>query len=742
MVDAAEVRGQVTKGLSSVSVSDACGALVVCGADATVVLAATVDERLEALMAVAEWAEGRVAAFAHSDMLALDEDDDSSDKSQLILNAIAWVSKAKRGARVLVHSSAELTEALAAKGVTATEIDDGYAAARRGAGAHDVLIVGDTTIAAKDREAIAQFVRKGGGLLIAATGWAHPHYGPKENGHVIALGHSLLLAEVGILWDESACMDGDGDAEVDVELDDALCDDAHAGADLQRLIEWLGDEDTLDEDESVIARATRNAVRFLRLGTRAGCDTAALCSAIDEAFCSNEDELTPSVERPLAADERWKRSLLSLQTERWRALPADEMESCAAAEQYPGAVPDDAEAEDAVLIVDARVAQWHSTGRYAKPGEVVEVSLGDDALARGLRVRIGAHIDELFTDEDRESGVADDSEYGSDESEWKRWPELSFEFALRERESRVASPFGGLVYIVVPEDGEGRFEVTVRGCVRAPRFVLGESSVFEWQHGGRDAPAPWGELACDRLIFTLPSSALRTVDDPEALMRFWSSAMQCYEEITSTKYRRPERIVGDCQPSLGYMHSGYPIVAWLDDEDQGLLTVLDARKVVSEGTWGPLHELAHNVQSDAWTFEHTDEVTNNVLVLFVMDVLCGFAPKDNPQLADARKKGVVPCSQWDDDPFAGLVMYAQIQTAFGWQPFIDVFAQYRALSEDALPSSDEDKRDQWMLRLSKRVGHNLAPFFERWGVETSAKARKSVQSLPEWKPASSRSPRR
>ena len=39
-----------------------------------------------------------------------------------------------------------------------------------------------------------------------------------------------------------------------------------------------------------------------------------------------------------------------------------------------------------------------------------------------------------------------------------------------------------------------------------------------------------------------------------------------------------------------------------------------------------------------------------------------------------------------------------------------------------------------MVRFSKTVGRNLGPFFEAWGVPTSATAHESIAKLPLWLP--------
>ena len=59
----------------------------------------------------------------------------------------------------------------------------------------------------------------------------------------------------------------------------------------------------------------------------------------------------------------------------------------------------------------------------------------------------------------------------------------------------------------------------------------------------------------------------------------------------------------------------------------------------------------------------------------------------------------------------------------------EAFAEYRTLGESDQPKSDDEKRDQWLVRLSRNAERNLGPFFENWGVPTSEKARASIAHL-------------
>ena len=80
-------------------------------------------------------------------------------------------------------------------------------------------------------------------------------------------------------------------------------------------------------------------------------------------------------------------------------------------------------------------------------------------------------------------------------------------------------------------------------------------------------------------------------------------------------------------------------------------------------------------------------------------------------------------------------MYKQLQQAFGWNAYRQVFATYRALPDEERPKCDDEKCDQRLVRFSRQVGRNFGPFFETWGVPTSRVVRDSISNLPVWMPA-------
>lgn len=206
--------------------------------------------------------------------------------------------------------------------------------------------------------------------------------------------------------------------------------------------------------------------------------------------------------------------------------------------------------------------------------------------------------------------------------------------------------------------------------------------------------------------------------------------------------------MADVQISSGYMHSGYPI---MDPTDDSVRLALSEARLRREGSWGHSHEIGPNHQRGDGTFEGTGEVTNNLIALYVFDKVLGLrfdSGYENIRDRDERNRRIrkfmakgAPFQEWTSDPFLALMMHIQVYEAFGPDPFEAVFAEYARLSDAERPHSDEEKRDQWLVRLSKATGKNLGPFFRAWGDATGERAKASIASLPPWMPNGLLAPR-
>ena len=454
-----------------------------------------------------------------------------------------------------------------------------------------------------------------------------------------------------------------------------------------------------------------------------------------------KDRLLPEPEKALSRNQKLDWAILKRQIRGQKYLPVDKVKAHPAAEAFPGAVDVKAtRARKAVEIwtdrpgwrntgthAEWRKKDWQSTGLYAAPGELITVTVAEEAADIGLSVRIGAHSDPLW-----------------ESDAWRRAPEICSSFEIRDVVTKAANAFGGPIYIETPHDCTlGRFNVTIEGAVEMPWYIAGKTASEEWKEI-RDNPAPWAELQTAKIVLTLPSEYVKGIDDPADLMEFWDGVMDSCADLLGRGHdrRRAERFVTDAQISVGFMHSGYPLMAGLNMAS----TLVDKTRIMRNEphVWGLFHEIGHNHQNDLWVFTGTTEVTVNLFTLYIFEKMCGLGPKDNvssnvlPATREHRLKRYLEHGKnfddWKREPFLALYMYSMMQEEFGWEPFTKVFKEYRAADESELPRNDDEKRDQWMVRFSRVVGKNLGPFFDAWGVPTSQDAKQSISSLPTWMP--------
>jgi hypothetical protein len=307
----------------------------------------------------------------------------------------------------------------------------------------------------------------------------------------------------------------------------------------------------------------------------------------------------------------------------------------------------------------------------------------------------------------------------------------------------IANAFGGLVMLECDEALAGSIDLQVAGCVDAPLFELGKTDPAVWREHLRNRKAPWAELVTDKIALTVPSERVRDLDDPTELLQFWNSLADAAADLAaqSRDRKRAERYVADLEISAGYMHAGYPIMTHLDAAKD----MVDLARM-KKAPWGLFHELGHNHQSKDWTFAGTSEVTVNLFSLYLSETMCGVSwdkawsgnlVRAEERLAATLAAGKKPWNEGKDgkaDLGLRLLMYSQLQRAFGWELFVHAFAEYRDLADADRPKTDDDKRDQWLVRASKSVDRDFGPFFAAWGLPVSDKARAEIAPLEDWMP--------
>ena len=174
------------------------------------------------------------------------------------------------------------------------------------------------------------------------------------------------------------------------------------------------------------------------------------------------EDIVPTTKNPIQEDDLITRLVISVQTDRYLRnqefgeFQIENVPSFAAANDFPGPVPEQAERLDRVgVMVRTDVPGWASTGLYAAPGEAITVKVDSplfSSFPKPFKVRIGVHSDRLWHLKN-----------------WTRYPEITLEKTMRSPETKVVNPFGGLVYIVVPQGiasaGLGSVKFDISGAV-------------------------------------------------------------------------------------------------------------------------------------------------------------------------------------------------------------------------------------------------------------------------------------
>lgn len=661
---------------------------------------------------------GRVIAFSHDGFLKSPAMIGQGANLNLIANAVRWCGRSSTP-KVTLHPALKgLAEALKEKGID-VEIAAPEDLDSRNAPAV-YCVVAQRGFEEADITTLLALAEKGMGIVVAATPWAFADSYP----NFADFPANRLAAPAGIRLSAS------GNADRSKALGVSF-------ASTQTVFDALAE---LSLDPGKLDAAKRDTLLVsLREGVSLRGETLGKFLTGLKALSEKVGPIVPTRETPLVpgADPLID-TIVSLEDELNQVLPAGRMYALPAANDYPGAVPVEAPRVERKISLDGTWRGWLSgrgaggwaakemrpTGLYAAPGEVITVTAPPAIVGQGFEVVIGAYNGNL-----------------SNRDTWERYPRLQRSVEIEEPVTTISNALGGLVTIRVPRDSKlGALDFTIAGAVEAPLYVAGKTDLREWRDQIRKAPAPWAELASDRIILAIPSSFIRDLADPDKVMAVWDEIIENAAELCGGVDRsqyRAERIVFERQTSAGYMHSGYPVAA---PQDKSANQAVDARALRTEGNWGFFHEYGHNHQHDLWSLPGTGETTCNLWSVYLFEEYIGkkrqeghdaVRPLDRKQRMNAYFEGG---RNFDSDwsMWVALESYLQVQEAFGWEPYKKVFAEYNALPEAEWPKTQQEKNDQWVIRLSKACGKNLAPFWAKWNLPLSPEVFDELKALPEW----------
>lgn len=703
-------RAKILEGVKSVPKAGSPGPVGIWGNIAFPILSAPDKEGVEiAVAAAAAYAKGRVILFGHNSYLGGGE---GGDHAKLMENCVKWAGNKEKPRVGLKGVNA--VNFYKQRGFNAEAFDT---IEKKSLSDYDVVIINIQSVTSTEEgAAVADFVKGGGGFIGGMTGWA---FGQTSGGKDLAVSHGLnqALMPAGVAITDMSAFDQLRGFEARIELPQMMnASEAIAAIKKQR-----------EGGPALDAAAMKQATNAIQIAMAAQPpDRSNLKNAVLAALGNaGADAVVPTAQAPLTADQHAAQRLrLGMETRVLRLAAGEGVAAHPAHEVFPGKVPAGAPRITGEVKVTPAIPGWTSTGLYAAAGETITVILPENLADKGYAVRIGCHSDTLYHLD-----------------KWERAPDITRSVPLVTATTKTASAFGGLIYIEVPARAkdDAPFTATIQNGVPAPLFVLGQDDDAKWKEI-RLRPAPWAEMACDKLIISFPSEVGRLVNNPTELMTFWKKVVEAQDDITNqaAERKRPERIVADAQISAGYMHSGYPI----------MIPTSAAPEMVTFGKlkfpgWGFYHEIGHNHQRGDFTFDGTGEVTNNVIGMYCYhevlkkDWLIGhpaITEEERKENVQKIKKSADKWQDWKSSPFLALTTYIQLIQEFGWESWRKYLHSFAGNEFGPAPKGDDERRDQFLVRYSKITNKNLGPFFDAWGIPVSAAAKAEVSKLETWMP--------
>lgn len=367
-----------------------------------------------------------------------------------------------------------------------------------------------------------------------------------------------------------------------------------------------------------------------------------------------------------------------------------------------------------VISVEAKshLNEFFSTGLFLYPAHKMKITI-IDGKPDGWYIRIGSQTDTIPFD--------------NEQKKYLRYPSITIVEKL-ENEMTLTSPYGGLV--LIESSGKDQclsklITIEISGPEESPYFTF-ETKDFTLNSFN----SPWVEIEGNYVNLTIPIRSFKNISEENILesMKLWDKVYKSHCELLKPicLYRK-ERIVPDNQISVGYMHSGYPIMTGYDIceyDGEKLPKIFGLNK---EDNWGLLHELGHNFQRDYWCFEGTIEVTVNLFTLYTYQKVFGIdINSSHPGLLDAKKKSKnyikkPNFEEWKNDPFLALYTYIEVIEKFGFEPLKKTFLEYELEIEKGINPPLENKEiiEVFIRKFSKNCGVDLRKHFNSWGIPFS-----------------------
>lgn len=389
------------------------------------------------------------------------------------------------------------------------------------------------------------------------------------------------------------------------------------------------------------------------------------------------------------------------------------------------------------------------TGTYLAPGTIAKVTVPEALVGKGFAIRIGAHSWDL-----------------SHRPPVKRLDRVSITYDIVNRQTLVASPLGGNIYIEVPFlADEGIVKISIQNAVRSPYFSAKSfhaTTLSEWKETERKSGAPWADFQSEKFMMNVPTNWISNLEDPVTLMKDWDMAMDAMNDLMGyppvvgkeTMYPQVDVILRASVHSPGYpsvnqkydpnrdyggngsshLVTGPRHAPDFEFHEQGHGYLFVKYGGESESAVNLLHVAVWNQKFDftldeafraSRGFNNNEHRTlDNTAVAWMTSF--NFCPRKVPMHSSEKAYQL-----------KGHAKFVDIARLFGWKPLNDFWYSINEDYENGNEwSKDGTPSDTITLRLSEKAEVDLRPLLHFWGIHPENPAQLAADIAAKKLPAS------
>ncbi|MEM7296719.1 MAG: M60 family peptidase N-terminal accessory domain-containing protein, partial [Bacteroidota bacterium] len=383
------------------------------------------------------------------------------------------------------------------------------------------------------------------------------------------------------------------------------------------------------------------------------------------------------------------------------------------------------------------------SGYYVAPGELVTLTVPDQAIGEGLTVYVGAHrknLQETWT-------------------ELRRYPRISTDLPIDSKTITITNPFGGGLYIAIPDGTQlGSLTFEIDGALKAPYYSTKSgfsTDLTEFMQEIQKKEVPWADMESSNFMTTIPNGMAALMTDPDSILSVWDESFDAVNLALGRPLERfrGEYLIVDRQGHVKFTAApaAYPMSLEVynfsyEDTWQAPVDVESGREwyngpVSTAFHYIIMHEYGHLHNMPTLIFEQETNVhlpaaaaysiamgeSIDSAFVYSMDQRLTFeeATLDwilTPRFYNGYRIGwdtVRNVQDWDQMLYQSraFVKYVDIVKMFGWEAYGDInnyFYQYQIDNPDWDPYGLGD--DEFIRAASEVLGVNMAPHFEFHGI--------------------------